>query len=211
MVTTTSYSQAASGHFEVAIGGLTAGTQYSQMQNNGTATLSGNLDIVFRNGFQPASGNQFTIITSNAISGQFAGINSTGLPNGLGWTATYNPGSVVVTAGPVAAGPSTLTVTDLGAGTGTVTDDLGQINCTTTGGVISGTCSASYATGSVVTLTATPGVGSGFSGWSTCAGTGPCSVTMNANQGVSATFRADWILLRVECFADRYGQRDSHR
>ena len=150
VVTTANYSQASSGAFEVAIGGLTAGSQYSQSQNNGTATLSGNLDVVLRNGFQPTPGQQFTIITSSAISGQFAGINSTGLPNGLGWTATYNPGSVVITAGLVAAGPSTLTVTDLGTGTGTVTDDLGQINCTTTGGVISGTCSASYATGSVV-------------------------------------------------------------
>ncbi len=38
----------------------------------------------------------------------------------------------------------TLTVTTLGTGNGTVTDNLQQINCTDTAGVQSGICSATY-------------------------------------------------------------------
>jgi YVTN family beta-propeller protein len=188
VVSTSNFTQSSSGRFAVAIGGTTAGTQYSQLQNSGTATLAGNLDIVLANGFTPAAGQQFTVLTSNAISGQFAAINSQALPAGLGWSATYNATSVVLTVVNVTFGSSTLTVTDLGTGSGTVTDDLGLINCTTTGGTISGTCSASYTGGSIVTLTATPAAGTSFNGWNACQGTAQCSVTLNGNQGVSATF-----------------------
>lgn len=76
----------------------------------------------------------------------------------------------------------TLTVTDAGNGSGTVSANLGAINCGTT-------CAGSYAQGTSVFLTATPGMGSVFSGWSgACAGTNPCTVIMNSAQSVTATF-----------------------
>jgi hypothetical protein len=75
-----------------------------------------------------------------------------------------------------------LTVTKAGGGVGTVVSTPAGINCGTT-------CSATYASGTVVTLTASPGAGSSFSGWSgACSGTGSCQVTMNAAQSVTATF-----------------------
>ena len=47
----------------------------------------------------------------------------------------------------------------------------------------------SYAAGTVVTLTAVPGIGSTFTGWSgACSGTGTCVVTMDASKNVAATF-----------------------
>src|SRR6185503_9084423 len=53
------------------------------------------------------------------------------------------------------------------------------------------TCSANFDSGTVVSLTATPGSGSTFAGWSgACTGTGACSVTMNSAQSVSATFNS---------------------
>jgi len=57
------------------------------------------------------------------------------------------------------------------------------INCGTT-------CSYSSASGTVVTLTATPATGSTFTGWSGegCSGTGTCTVTMTANTSVTANF-----------------------
>jgi hypothetical protein len=58
-----------------------------------------------------------------------------------------------------------------------------QINC-------GSTCSTSYAYGTVVTLTATPGFLSLFSGWNGCdsaSGT-TCKVTMNAARSVTANF-----------------------
>src|SRR5439155_21371057 len=65
--------------------------------------------------------------------------------------------------------PFALTVSKAGTGTGTVTSAPAGITC----GV---TCSASFASGTAVTLTAAPAAGSTFSGWSGggCSGTGPC-------------------------------------
>ena len=55
-----------------------------------------------------------------------------------------------------------------------------------------GTCSHSYTAGTTVTLTASAASGSNFSGWSggVCSGTGTCTVTMNSDQTVTATFAA---------------------
>jgi hypothetical protein len=76
-----------------------------------------------------------------------------------------------------------LTVTTTGNGTGTVTSQPGGIDCGTT-------CSAVYASGKVVTLTASPADGMVFTGWtgSGCSGTGSCVVTMAAARSVTATF-----------------------
>jgi hypothetical protein len=53
------------------------------------------------------------------------------------------------------------------------------------------TCSAQYTQHSSVTLTATPAAGSTFSGWSgACSGTGACTVALEANAAVGASFTA---------------------
>jgi hypothetical protein len=83
----------------------------------------------------------------------------------------------------------TLSVAGGGSGQGTVTGS--GINCTISGGSASGTCSASYPSGTGVSLTATPSGSSAFSSWGgSCAGSGGCSVTMTANRNVSASFSA---------------------
>jgi Tol biopolymer transport system component len=75
-----------------------------------------------------------------------------------------------------------LTVTPGGTGAGTVASDLGAIDC-------GATCGDQYASGMVVTLTATPDAASSFDGWSgDCSGTGACQVTMSHVAGVGATF-----------------------
>jgi len=77
-----------------------------------------------------------------------------------------------------------LTVTLSGTGQGTVTSNPSGISCAPI-------CSASFATGTQVVLTETPGTNSIFTGWSGggCAGTGnTCSVTMNGNIQVTAAF-----------------------
>ncbi len=76
----------------------------------------------------------------------------------------------------------TLTVATSGNGSGTVGSSPAGINC-------GATCSHAYATGTGVTLTATPASGSVFSGWSgACSGTGACNVTMSQARSVTATF-----------------------
>ena len=50
-------------------------------------------------------------------------------------------------------------------------------------------CSAAFAGGTSVTLTATPASGSTFASWSgACSGTGTCSVTLDVDRSVTATF-----------------------
>ena len=76
----------------------------------------------------------------------------------------------------------TLTVTEAGTGSGTVTSSPSGITCPST-------CSATFSSGTVVTLTATPTAGQTFAGWSgACSGTGTCKVTMSAAEAVTATF-----------------------
>ena len=85
-----------------------------------------------------------------------------------------------------------LTVTEPGNGFGSVTSDPSGISCP-------GTCSASYAAGTSVTLTALASAGSVFTGWSGggCSGTGTCTVVLNSDQSVTATFTRDTLTVQL--------------
>ncbi len=83
----------------------------------------------------------------------------------------------------------TLLVTDVGAGAGTVTDQFSAISCSVPT-VSSTACSASYQSGTPITLTATPSAGASFLGWGgACAGASTtCSFNMNSSLNVTANF-----------------------
>ena len=76
-------------------------------------------------------------------------------------------------------------------GAGTVTSTPAGIDC-------GATCAATFKEGTSVTLTATPASGSTFAGWSgACAGTGGCTVTLDAAKSVTANFNSPPAALTV--------------
>jgi T5SS/PEP-CTERM-associated repeat protein len=95
---TSNYTQTASGTFKVKIGGLTAGTQFDQLNVTGMAALAGALNIVFTNGFNPHPGDAFTVLTYGSHSGTFATVNGLRAPNGLLLTAQYNSTNLTLVA-----------------------------------------------------------------------------------------------------------------
>jgi hypothetical protein len=80
----------------------------------------------------------------------------------------------------------TVTVFDAGLGSGTIVSDPPGIDCTSGNG-----CSANFAIGATVTLTATPAPGSTFGGWSSnCLpnSAATCSVVVRNNEPVGVIF-----------------------
>jgi hypothetical protein len=174
----------------------------------------------------PTPTNSLTVSKAGTGSGTVTS-SPTGIACGVTCSASYNAGTVVtLTAGPAAdstfagwngAGCSgtgactvtmtaattvtatftrqtfPLTVDRAGTGSGTVTSSPAGINC-------GATCSASYDSGTVVTLTAAAAGDSTFTGWSGggCAGTGVCTVTMTAATTVTATFTRQTFPLTVD-------------
>lgn len=81
--------------------------------------------------------------------------------------------------------PTSYTLSLSKSGSGTVTSSPSGISC-------GSTCSASYASGTPVTLSASAVSGYTFSGWSgACSGSGSCTVSMTAARSVTATFTQD--------------------
>jgi hypothetical protein len=128
--------------------------------------------------------NQDTVVTLTAApsaGSTFAGWS--GACSGTGTCSVAMDSNKTVTATFNQQGHQyTLTVIKSGTGGGTVTSSPAGINCGTD-------CTEAYNQGTAVTLTATPSAGSTFAGWSgACSGTGTCSVTMNDDKIVTATF-----------------------
>jgi YVTN family beta-propeller protein len=190
--------------------GLAASTQSAPLSGTGISLVS--IAVT------PASTSVTATKTVQfTATGTFNDNSTQDLTNFVNWTssssgiATINPGGLAT--GVAAGGPITITATSgnifgtaqltvnplvvtfplnvtlIGTGTGSVTDNLGSINCVNTAGVISGTCSANYPAGTVVNLTASATQPSTFGGYlGACTGTGACSVTMNSAQSVTASF-----------------------
>jgi photosystem II stability/assembly factor-like uncharacterized protein len=123
------------------------------------------------------SGTMVTLTQAAGASSTFAGWS--GACTGTGTcTVTMSAAESVTATFNTVTFALTVTVN----GSGTVTSSPADISCPTT-------CSASFASGTMVTLNETPGMGATFTGWSgACTGTGACSVTMSAAEAVTATF-----------------------
>jgi phospholipase C len=129
------------------------------------------------------SGTSVTLTATPAAGSTFAGWS--GACSGTGTCTLTLTSNASVTASFNVSGP-TLTVSLPGPGAGTITSNPTGINC---GSV----CSASFNTGTSVTLSESPATGTTFAGWSGggCSGTGSsCTVTVAGNTTVTAIFNA---------------------
>jgi hypothetical protein len=66
------FFQTANGTLDVGIGGLTAGTDYSQLGVTGLATLGGTLQVKMTNGYRPQPGDSFQPLLWGQSQGAFA-------------------------------------------------------------------------------------------------------------------------------------------
>ncbi len=82
------------GFFDVELAGPATNTI---LQVSGSASLSGTLDVTQLNGFNPAIGETFLVVTYSSITGAFNNISDSGLPAAEFWTAAYDPGGVSLT------------------------------------------------------------------------------------------------------------------
>jgi len=124
------------------------------------------------------------VLTAGAGSGStftsWSGCDST---NANQCTVAMNAArNVTATFSASAPTQRTLTVAKNGTGSGTVTSSPAGINC-------GATCSAGFANGASVTLTAALPWGTYVTGWSGCDSWGGnrCTVSMNANRAVTVT------------------------
>lgn len=87
---------------EIELGGNAPGSQYDRLTIVGDAILGGTLDVSLINGFVPATGSTFQILTAaGGISGAFANSSLPSLP-GRAWRLNYQPTAIslsVVLAG----------------------------------------------------------------------------------------------------------------
>ncbi|SHJ59615.1 Listeria/Bacterioides repeat-containing protein [Hymenobacter daecheongensis DSM 21074] len=119
------------------------------------------------------SGTNVTLTATPGAGQQFTGWSggATGTTNPLTVSMTSNK-TITATFAPI---PASYTLTVTTSGTGTVSKNPNQ---------------ATYVSGTNVTLTATPGAGQQFTGWSGGATgtTNPLTVSMTANRTITATF-----------------------
>jgi virginiamycin B lyase len=128
-------------------------------------------------------------ITTGGVFTEFPIPSATAQPFGI----TAGPtGSIWFTEGGSAGNKigtfavNTLTVSETGTGSGQVTSAPAGINCSPS----STACAAGFIGGTSVTLIASAGAASVFSGWSGggCSGTAPCALTLGADTIVTANF-----------------------
>jgi hypothetical protein len=73
------FTQAPTGVLDIEIGGLTPGAEFDRLEVSDTATLTDTLSISLTNGFEPALGDSFEILTFSARSGDFTTIEGLGI------------------------------------------------------------------------------------------------------------------------------------
>jgi hypothetical protein len=108
------YAQNAGGALNVTVGGLTAGTQFDQLNVTSTASLNGTLNISLAQGYTPAVGNTYDILNATSISGGFSTITGMAINSSEHFTVTtVNGDEIVLTVVSGAATASSVSLTQV--------------------------------------------------------------------------------------------------
>ena len=87
------FTDGATAVYRFELGGTNAPTDYDQLVVSDVHTLLGTLEVVLTNGYVPASGDRFNILTNSALGGLlfgvFSAVNVPALTPGLGWEVQY--------------------------------------------------------------------------------------------------------------------------
>jgi YVTN family beta-propeller protein len=139
-----------------------------------TIGANGVFATTFNTATIPASVTPYPITYSYAGDTNFAGINNSSTALTVNTLNTFVSGSVQL----------------LGTGTGAVTDNQNQVNCSEANGITAGTCTGSYGGGTLVTFTANPTAPTTFGGWGgACSGTSlTCQVLASSTFSITANF-----------------------
>ncbi len=88
------YAQHAPGQLNIELGGLVPGSGYDRLAVSDSAQIGGQLNLAYTNGFVPAVGDEFTVLTYGIRNGVFSGI--THPTGGVTFTADYTPSGVLL-------------------------------------------------------------------------------------------------------------------
>lgn len=92
------YTQQPTGALDIQIGGLTAGSQYSELNVTGKVTLNGVLNLKIVNNFHPQVGQTFTVFNApSGIGGKFTTVNGTAINSSSHFKVSVNPTTIVAT------------------------------------------------------------------------------------------------------------------
>jgi hypothetical protein len=93
------YQQSAPGTYRCELGGLVAGSSHDQLVVIGSADLNGELAVSLINGFIPAPGDSFVILTYDSFTGAFADTSSLeGIAPGIDLVQDYQANQLVLHA-----------------------------------------------------------------------------------------------------------------
>lgn len=93
---TGSYTQQSEGTLNISLGGTAAGT-FGELATTNGVSLTGTLSLKLINGFVPAVGDTFTILTGSAVSGTFTTVKGESINSGEHFEVNYNGNSVTLT------------------------------------------------------------------------------------------------------------------
>ncbi|MCU0413061.1 MAG: T9SS type A sorting domain-containing protein [Ignavibacteriaceae bacterium] len=86
---TGNYPEESTSVLKIDIGGYSAGSEHDRLNVSGNASLSGSLNINIVNGFTPAVGDSFLVLTYGSRTGSFSSIVDSSFVSGAEWDTIY--------------------------------------------------------------------------------------------------------------------------